>query len=39
MEKNLMLFKIETLVSDNKKIQGVINIKNFIKRVMSGGLE
>jgi len=39
MEKYLMLFEIETLASDNKKIQGVINSKNFIKRVMSGGLE
>ncbi len=34
-----MLFEIETLASDNKKIQGIMNIKNFIERVMSGGLE
>jgi hypothetical protein len=34
-----MLFEIETLASDNKKIQGIMNIKNFIERVMSGGLD
>jgi hypothetical protein len=34
-----MIFEIETLASDNKKIQGIMNIKNFIERVMSGGLD
>ncbi len=34
-----MLFEIEILVSANRKALGVINIKNFINRVMSGGLE
>lgn len=33
-----MFLEIETLVSDNKKILGVINIENFIKCVLSGGL-
>jgi len=33
-----MLLEIETLTSDDKKILGVINIENFTKCVMSGGL-
>ena len=33
-----MFLNIETLASDKKKILGVINIKNFIKCVISGGL-
>lgn len=37
-EKKLMLLEIETLASDDKKILGVINIENFIKWVISGGL-
>jgi hypothetical protein len=36
--KKLMLLEIETLASDDKKIRGAINIENFIKCVMSGGL-
>jgi len=33
-----MLLEIETLASKNKKIPGVINIENFVKCVISGGL-
>jgi hypothetical protein len=33
-----MLLEIEILASDDKKIQRVINIENFIKWVISGGL-
>jgi hypothetical protein len=33
-----MLFEIETLASDEKKIQGVIHTLNFIEYVISGGL-
>jgi len=36
--KKLMLLEIETLASDDKKIPGLINIENFIKCAMSGGL-
>jgi len=33
-----MFFEIGTLASDDKKRLGVINIENFIKCVISGGL-
>jgi hypothetical protein len=36
--KKIMLLEIEILASDDKKIPGVINIENFIKWVISGGL-
>lgn len=36
-EKN-MLFEIEILASDDKKIPGSIKIENSIKCIISGGL-
>ena len=36
--EKLMFLEIEILASDDKKMLGVVNIENFIKCVISGGL-
>jgi len=36
--EKLMFLEIEILASDDKKMLGVVNIENFIKWVISGGL-